>query len=61
MQNLQELDGIVLTTFDFASRYSDMFREIIWDVTVFEEASLLASGYKDETSRASTLKRIAEG
>ena len=35
-----------------------MLRETIWDVAVFEEASLLASGYKDET-RGETLKRIA--
>lgn len=49
---------VVLTTFDFASQYSDMLRETIWDVAVFEEASLLASGYKDET-RGETLKRIA--
>ncbi|MBS7298757.1 MAG: DEAD/DEAH box helicase [Eubacteriales bacterium] len=54
-------DAVVLTTFDFASQYSDVLRETIWDVTVVEEASLLSSGYKDETSRGATLKRIAEG
>lgn len=60
-ENTFNHDAVVLTTFDFASQYSDMLCETIWDVTVFEEASLLASGYKDETSRAATLKKIAEG
>lgn len=35
-----------------------MKRLTLSDVAVFEEASLLASGYKDET-RGETLKRIA--
>ncbi len=60
-ENTFNHEAVILTTFEFAAQCSEMIKETIWDVTVFEEASLLSSGYKDETSRAATLKQIAEG
>ena len=54
-------DAVILTTFDFAAQNSELVGKIIWDLTVFEEASLLASVHKEDNKQARILKRIAEG
>lgn len=56
-----EQDAVVLTTFDFAVQCADQIEKIIWDIAVFEEASLLAAVYKDDNKQARELKRITEG
>ena len=42
--NTFDQDSVILTTFDFAAQNSEEVGKIIWDLTVFEEASLLALG-----------------
>ena len=59
--NTFEQDAVILTTFDYASQMSEQVSKIIWDLTVFEEASLLASVHKEENKQARILKKIAEG
>lgn len=56
--NTFEQDAIVLTTFDFAAQNRSFVEQIAWDVTVFEEASLLSSVYKEDNKQAKILKRI---
>lgn len=56
-----EQDAVILTTYDFAVQCGDYIEKMAWDLTVFEEASLLASVHKDENKEAKTLKRITEG
>lgn len=55
-----EQDGIILTTFDFAVQNSDKVKNIIWDIAAFEEASTLASCYKEDNKQARKLKEITE-
>ena len=59
--NTFEQDAVVLTTFDFAVQCAEQIEKIIWDIAVFEEASLLAAVYKDDNKQARELKRITEG
>lgn len=59
--NTFEQDAVVLTTFDFAVQCAEQIQKIIWDIAVFEEASLLAAVYKDDNKQARELKRITEG
>ncbi len=58
--NTFEQEAVVLTTFEFASQ-CDKASKLIWDLTVFEEASLLSSVHKEDNKQARALKRIAEG
>lgn len=60
-ENTFEQDAVVLTTFDFATQSSSLVEKIAWDITVFEEASLLSSVYKEDSKQARTLKRITDG
>ena len=55
-----EQDAVVLTTYDFASQYSELIEKTAWDLTVFEEASLLSSVHKEDNKQAKILKRIAK-
>ena len=59
--NTFDQDAVILTTFDFAAQNSEEVGKIIWDLTVFEEASLLASVHKEDNKQARILKKIAEG
>ena len=59
--NTFDQDAVILTTFDFAAQYSEEVGKITWDLTVFEEASLLSSVHKEYNKQARILKRIAEG
>ena len=59
--NTFDQDSVILTTFDFAAQNSEEVGKIIWDLTVFEEASLLASVHKEDNKQARILKKIAEG
>ena len=59
--NTFEQDAVVLTTFDFAVQCAEQIEKIIWDISVFEEASLIAAVYKEENKQARELKRITEG
>ena len=58
--NTFEQDAAVLTTFDFAVQNSTLVEQIALDVTVFEEASLLSSVYKEDNKRARILKQITD-
>lgn len=58
--NTFEQDAAVLTTFDFAVQNSTLVEQIAWDVTVFEEASLLSSVYKEDNKQARILKQITD-
>lgn len=42
--NTFEQDAVVLTTFDFTVQNKKLIEQIAWDITVFEEASLLIWG-----------------
>ena len=55
-----EQDAVVLTTYDFATQYSELIEKTAWDLTVFEEASLLSSVHKEDNKQAKILKRIAK-
>ena len=59
--NTFDQDAVILTTFDFAAQNSEEVGKIFWDLTVFEEASLLASVHKEDNKQARILKKIAEG
>ena len=59
--NTFDRDAVILTTFDFAAQNSEEVGKIIWDLTVFEEASLLASVHKEDNKQARILKKTAEG
>ena len=59
--NTFDQDAVILTTFDFAAQNSEEVGKIIWDLTVFEEASLLASVHKEDNKQARILKKTAEG
>ena len=56
-----EQEGVVLTTYDFAAQNSEYIEKIIWDLSVFEEASLLSSVHKEDNKQAKMLKKITEG
>ena len=53
--NTFDQDAVILTTFDFAAQNSEEVGKIIWDLTVFEEASLLASVHKEDNKQARIL------
>ena len=59
--NTFEQEAVVLTTFDFATQCSEYVSKVAWDITVFEEASLLASVHKEDNKQARILKEITEG
>jgi len=58
--NAFEQEGIVLTTYGFASGYYKYAKKIQWDLAIFEEATALSTVYKEESKQAKILKDITE-
>lgn len=58
--NAFEQDAIILTTYDFLADQQAAAKAIKWDITVFEEASLLSSVSNEGNKQAKILKEIAE-
>lgn len=52
-------DGIVLTTYDFASEKAEQILQVKWDMTVFEEAHHLRRIYTDENKGAAAIRQAA--
>ena len=52
-------DGIILATYDFVAEHELLAGEVSWDLTVFEEATVLSSVYKEDNKQAKALKRVS--
>ncbi len=59
-ENVFEFDGIVLATYDYIAKYSELVSEINWDIIVFEEATALSTVYQKESKTANILKNISK-
>lgn len=57
--NAFEQNAIVITTYDFAADNEEAASDVRWDLTVFEEANALSSGYQAENKQAKALRRVA--
>ncbi len=51
--SIPDVEGIVITTYDFAVKYADRIKERDWDLVIFDEADILA---KPEKQLTTTLK-----
>ena len=51
-----DIQGVVLTTYDFAAQNAAYISQIKWDISVFEEAHCLRRIYTGENKTASTLR-----
>lgn len=58
--NAFEQEGIVLTTYSFASGYYKYAKKLQWDLAIFEEATALSTVYKEESKQAKILKDITK-
>lgn len=54
-----EQEGIVITTYDFATEHEAEALAISWDLVVFEEANALSGVYREDNRQARALWRIA--
>ncbi len=46
---IPEDEGIIITTYDFALKYSDRIKERVWDMVIFDEADCLSKPDKQMT------------
>lgn len=58
--NAFEQNAVILTTYDFLADQQAAAKEIKWELTVFEEASVLSSVCNEGNKQAKLLKEIAE-
>lgn len=55
-KTLPEVDGITITSYDFATKYADTAKTKLWDLVIFDEADILS---KPENKSVQILKEIA--
>lgn len=53
-------DALVIATYDFLVEQEAAASAVVWDMTLFEEATALSSVYIQENKKAKALKRIAK-
>jgi ERCC4-related helicase len=54
------VDGIVITSYEFAAKKADELRAVKWDLVVFDEAHRLRNVYRKGPSRAKDLKEALQ-
>ncbi|MDR0914621.1 MAG: helicase [Oscillospiraceae bacterium] len=59
--NLAEQDCVIVTTYEFAIEKAEWFKEILWDLIIFDEADRLNKVYDENAKNARILKELSDG